>query len=251
MPRLGSKDDALSRLTGGIGGRGPGETKIEIGKRRARERISRLEAQLRGLERQRKQRRHRRTRRGVPVVAIVGYTNAGKSTLLNTLTESEVLAEDKLFATLDTRSRRLRFPEEREVVLTDTVGFIRDLPKDLFAAFRATFEEAQDADLLLHVVDASDPAYTEHVCTTEKLLVELGLERVPRVLVYNKADRVEQDLVHALARQADGVAVSALERASLVPLLERMDAHLFRVHPEPAAVDAIDAVDAVDVGAAE
>lgn len=131
----------------------------------------------------------------MPVVAIVGYTNAGKSTLLNTLTGSEVLAEDKLFATLDTRSRRLWIPSEhgndeagREVVLVDTVGFIRDLPEDLFAAFRATFEEAADADLLLHVVDASDPAREEHIRITEGVLTELGLSDRPRLLVFNKVD---------------------------------------------------------------
>ncbi|HLM76355.1 MAG TPA: GTPase HflX, partial [Polyangiaceae bacterium] len=128
LPRLGQKDDSLSRLTGGIGGRGPGETKLEIGRRRAKERVTFLEAQLKKLSRQREQRRRRRSRHDVPIVAIVGYTNAGKSTLLNTLTGAAVLAENKLFATLDTRSRRLRFPEEREVVITNTVGFIRELP---------------------------------------------------------------------------------------------------------------------------
>ena len=143
MPRLAMKDDSLSRLTGGIGGRGPGETKLEIGRRRAKERVAHLEAALRKLSRRREQRRRKRTREGVPTVAIVGYTNAGKSTLLNTLTGASVLAEDKLFATLDTRSRHLKVGwagyGDREVVITDTVGFIKDLPQDLFAAFRATF----------------------------------------------------------------------------------------------------------------
>ncbi|HEY8430002.1 MAG TPA: GTPase HflX [Sandaracinaceae bacterium] len=227
LPRLGQKDDALSRLTGGIGGRGPGETKLEIGKRRARERITHLEAELRRLEKQRKQRRARRARRGVPIVAIVGYTNAGKSTLLNTLTDSQVLAEDKLFATLDTRSRRIRFPREREVVITDTVGFIRDLPKDLFAAFRATFEEAQDADLLLHVVDASDPSLSDHIVTTEKVLGDLELARVPRLLVFNKADLLPDGEAARMAAVRGGIAVSALDRESLVPLLLAMEERLF------------------------
>lgn len=227
LPRLGSKDDSLSRLTGGIGGRGPGETKLEIGRRRARERIQRLSAQLRKLGKQRKQRRSRRARRGVPIVSIVGYTNAGKSTLLNTLTESEVLAEDKLFATLDTRSRRIRFPREREVVITDTVGFIRDLPKELFAAFRATFEEAQDADLLLHVVDVSDPALSDHMRTTEEILGKLDLVSVPRLLVFNKADVLPAGEASRVASTRDGIAVSALDRESLKPLLREIEARLY------------------------
>ncbi len=227
LPRLGQKDDALSRLTGGIGGRGPGETKLEIGKRRARERVTRLEAELRKLGKQRKQRRARRARRGVPIVSIVGYTNAGKSTLLNTLTDSQVLAEDKLFATLDTRSRRIRFPREREVVITDTVGFIRDLPKDLFAAFRATFEEAQDADLLLHVIDASDRSLSDHMATTEKVLGELDLAHVPRLLVFNKADLLPEGEAERVAAGRGGVAVSALRRETLVPLLHAIEERLF------------------------
>ncbi len=172
----------------------------------------------------------------MPVVAVVGYTNAGKSTLLNALTDSEVLAEDKLFATLDTRSRRIRFPEEREVVITDTVGFIRDLPKDLFDAFRATFEEAQDADLLLHVVDVSDAAFDEHMETTEELLVKLGLERTPRLLVCNKADLVERGHALAIAQVRDGVAVSALDRESLRPLLARMEQMLFEARSDTPPV---------------
>lgn len=227
LPRLGQKDDSLSRLTGGIGGRGPGETKLEIGRRRARERVTILEDRLAKLEKQRRQRRAKRRRQDVPIVSIVGYTNAGKSTLLNTLTESEVLAENKLFATLDTRSRRLRFPNEREVVITDTVGFIRDLPKDLFAAFRATFEEAADADLLLHVIDAADPDREQQIATTEKLLQELDLAHLPRLLVYNKSDLVDpsdrERLVHG---RSDSLLISALERETTRALLERIATEL-------------------------
>jgi GTP-binding protein HflX len=227
MPRLGQKDDSLSRLTGGIGGRGPGETKLEIGRRRAKDRISHLEHQLKKLGKQRVQRRRKRTREGIPTVAVVGYTNAGKSTLLNTLTGADVLAEDRLFATLDTRSRVLRCGwagwGEREVVITDTVGFIRNLPRDLFAAFRATFEEAADADLLLHVVDASDPAQDDHIRTVLQLLEELELLEIPRMLVFNKIDLCEPADLRMIERHHPGAAlVSALRRETTRPLIERI-----------------------------
>jgi GTP-binding protein HflX len=241
LPRLGQKDDSLSRLTGGIGGRGPGETKLEIGRRRAKERVTHLQAQLKQLTKQRKQRRGRRTRGAVPTVAIVGYTNAGKSTLLNTLTGADVLTEDKLFATLDTRSRHLRVGWAgyggREVIVTDTVGFIRDLPKDLFAAFRATFEEAADADLILHVVDASDAARELHIHTTEELLQELGLDAIPRILVYNKSDLLERGVGQRMVRsQPDAILLSAPSRETTRGLIEAIATQLARRWEEAASV---------------
>jgi GTP-binding protein HflX len=236
MPRLVMKDDSLSRLTGGIGGRGPGETKLEIGRRRAKERVSHLEAQLARLGQQRAERRRRRSASDVPTVAIVGYTNAGKSTLLNALTGAGVLAEDKLFATLDTRSRRTRLPSGRDVVFTDTVGFIRDLPKDLFAAFRATFEEATSADLIVHVVDAADPSRGDHIEATERLLETLGIDDIPRLVVYNKLDALDDLARRAAEREArGGVAVAATDRATLPALLARIDAELDAIDAAHAA----------------
>jgi GTP-binding protein HflX len=222
LPRLGQKDDSLSRLTGGIGGRGPGETKIEIGRRRAHERIHRLERQLKEQAKQRSERRRRRNSDDVPVIAIVGYTNAGKSTLMNTLTNAGVVAENKLFATLDTRSRRLYLPLGNTVILSDTVGFIRDMPRDLFSAFRATFEEAADANLLLELVDASDEEESSHRKETDKLIEELDLGHVPRLRVYNKADRLEPEALEALGYEADSLVISALEPDSVKPLLEEL-----------------------------
>ena len=222
LPRLGTRDDSLSRLTGGIGGRGPGETKLEIGKRRARERVAYLETRLRELQKRRDQQRKRRDQGTSPLVAIVGYTNAGKSTLLNALTGSDVLVENKLFATLDTRSRRMPIDLGEEIVLTDTVGFIRDLPRELFSAFKATFEEASAADLLLHVVDAADPAHEEQINTTVELLRELDLLALPRLIVLNKADLLDPEEAENIARRYGGVAVSATQRESLRALVARM-----------------------------
>jgi GTP-binding protein HflX len=219
LPRLVEKNTMMSRLTGGIGGRGPGETKLEINRRRARDRINLLEQRLHALADDRRLRRKQRGRRELPTIAICGYTNAGKSTLLNALTQGDALAADKLFATLDPISRRLRFPREREVIITDTVGFIRDLPEELVAAFRATLEEMADADLLVHVVDASDPDRDAQIRAVEGILADLGLglSDKPRVLVFNKADKLDTIDADHLAR--DGFVVSALDRATLGPLL--------------------------------
>jgi GTP-binding protein HflX len=237
LPRLIEKNTMMSRLTGGIGGRGPGETKLEINRRRARERIHQLESKLKELADDRRLRRSRRGRSGIPIVAICGYTNAGKSTLLNALTEGDALAADKLFATLDPISRRLRFPEEREVVLTDTVGFIRDLPKDLVAAFRATLEEMADADLLLHVVDAADPDRDQHIGAVIQILKDLGLDEKPRLLVWNKTDRLDAtDAEHMSHHQGGGFAVSALDRSTFGPLLLAIERALWREGKEAAIV---------------
>ncbi len=222
-PRLVGRDDSLSRLAGGIGGRGPGETKLEIDRRRVRDRITALERRIRSLSASRAVRRKKRGENGLPVLSIVGYTNAGKSTLLNALTSSSVLAEDKLFATLDPTSRRLRFPRDREVIVTDTVGFLRDLPADLVAAFRATLEELGDADLLLHVADASDARLDDRVRAVDEILADLGLSEKPRLLVLNKVDRLPPGEGAALAHARDAVAVSALARDGLGDLLHRCD----------------------------
>jgi len=222
LPRLAKKQEGLSRLTGGIGGQGPGETKLEVDRRRAKDRIARVEKDLRRYAGERVLRRKRRNNREVPTIAIVGYTNAGKSTLLNRLTGADVLAENALFATLDTTSRRLRFPKEREVVLIDTVGFIRDLPEGLIHAFRATLEELGDADLLLHVVDGSDPQRERHIAAVETVLSTLEIDGLPRLLALNKCDELDDEQALAVAARLDAVAVSALSGEGMPRLVNRM-----------------------------
>jgi GTP-binding protein HflX len=228
MPRLAQRGDAsLSRLAGGIGGRCPGEQKLEVDRRRTRDRVARLERELAKLRKQREARRRRRERRELPVLSIVGYTNSGKSTLLRTLTRTEVHVEDKMFATLDPTSRRLRFPREHDVIITDTVGFIRDLPKDLVAAFRATLEEIREASLLLHVVDASAPDLERRIAAVREVLATIDGDRIPELLVFNQIDKLPAGLGDAIASRYGGVAVSALERRGLAELLQHADAMLW------------------------
>jgi GTP-binding protein HflX len=230
LPRLMSRGDSgLSRLEGGIGGRGPGEQKLEVDRRRVRDRIQALEKMLQGERTRRQQRRHRRSERDVPVVSIVGYTNAGKSTLLNVLTKSEVFVEQRMFATLDPSSRRLRLPREREIVINDTVGFIRDLPKDLLAAFRATLEEIADSDLLVHLVDMSHPRYHAQIKAVEGILEELGDADIPRMIVFNKADLVDPERrEEILEAHPDSIAIAATKREGLSELLRSVDRGLER-----------------------
>lgn len=224
LPRLSGMGTSLSRQGGGIGTRGPGETKLETDRRRSRERMARLRKELDQLRRQRAFTRSRRARRGIPMAALVGYTNAGKSTLLNNLTRSEVLAENKLFATLDPTTRRLRFPAEREIILADTVGFIRNLPKELMDAFRATLEELESADLLVHVADASHPDLLQQITSVETILEELELQHMPRILLLNKWDLLD---VPARAELADAfphaIPVSARTGDGLKRLLEVLE----------------------------
>ncbi|MBN1931480.1 MAG: GTPase HflX [Desulfobacterales bacterium] len=223
LPRLITKNTAMSRLTGGIGGRGPGETKLEINRRRVHDRIAQLEKDLVLVKKQRKQQKAKRDKRGLPIISIIGYTNAGKSTLLNTLTKSNVRAEKRLFATLDPSSRRLKFPKDMEVIITDTVGFIKDLPQDLMVAFRATLEELESADLLLHVIDISNPRFEDQIKSVEKILIDLNLYRIPAIRVLNKRDLVPKNTAEKLCRQLNGISISANDESTLMPLIEMME----------------------------
>jgi len=229
LPRLAQgQNSAFSRLAGGIGGRGPGETKLETDRRRVRDKISQLEKQVDNLSRQRQERRKHRVQKNVPIISLVGYTNAGKSTLLNTLTDSKVYAEKKMFATLDPTSRRLRLPYEQEVIINDTVGFIRDLPEALVAAFRATLEEISDSDLLVHVVDAANPNAMAQIESVEKILLELKLNEIPQIIVLNKTDLLDEDSKNALERQIEidksyeCVSISAIQPKTLKSLVEKI-----------------------------
>ncbi len=230
LPRLTGKGTAMSRLMGGIGGRGPGEMKLEIDRRRIRDRIVRLEKELKVLSEARRQRKQRRVENRIPIVSIIGYTNAGKSTLLNAMTLSSTIVEDKMFATLDTASRRLRFPREREIIITDTVGFIRDLPADLFAAFKATLEELEDADLLIHLVDMASPRYEQQIASVEKILKDLELDNKPRLLVFNKLDMMSKEEAAYMEARYNAVAISAKRPETLAPLLKTIEQSIWEAH---------------------
>ena len=198
--------------------------KLEIDRRRVRDRIVHLEKELKSIRKARQERRRTRKKRGVPVISIIGYTNAGKSTLLNGLTKSAVAAENRLFATLDPKSSRLRFPREREAVITDTVGFIRDLPEDLFAAFRATLEELEEADVFLHVVDVSNPRFERQMEAVDRIVEDLNLQRKAEIRVFNKTDLFPDNIVlENLCHRFQAIPVSALHPASFGPLLERLE----------------------------
>ncbi len=229
LPRLVvGQDSAFSRLAGGIGGRGPGETKLETDRRRVRDRIHRLEKELEAQRTRREQRRKERVRHRVPIISIVGYTNAGKSTLLNSLTSSHVLTEERMFATLDPTTRRLRLPRDQEVIINDTVGFIRDLPPDLLAAFRSTLEEIAESSLLIHLIDSANPRWHQQITSVDRILTELEFERIPRLLVFNKLDLVDSIALDAMMRQsslefgAEPLAISASDPITLPPLLHNI-----------------------------
>ncbi|HYX28512.1 MAG TPA: GTPase HflX [Pyrinomonadaceae bacterium] len=250
LPRLVlGQNSAFSRLAGGIGGRGPGETKLETDRRRVRDRIHRLDKELASHATRREQRRKGRQRHPVPTISIVGYTNAGKSTLLNALTASDVLAESRMFATLDPTTRRLRLPRERDVIINDTVGFIRDLPPDLMNAFRSTLEEIDTSHLLIHLVDAANPRWRQQIISVERILTELHVNEIPRLLVFNKADLVDPAAMDAMRRQAsiefgaDALAICARDRQSLTVLLNRIEQSLMHTaslsRPYGAALPAL------------
>jgi GTP-binding protein HflX len=211
MPRLVGAGAALSRLGGGIGTRGPGETKLETDRRRIRHRISMLGKEIEGVRQRRSQLRERRHKAAVPTVALVGYTNAGKTTLFNSLTGDAAVASDALFVTLDPLVRKVRLPDRRELLVSDTVGFIDRLPHSLVAAFRATLEEVAAADLLLHVIDASSPDRERHIAAVNSVLTEVGADRVPSVDIFNKCDRLDRAERTRLAALYPGaICVSAL-----------------------------------------
>ncbi|HLW59226.1 MAG TPA: GTPase HflX [bacterium] len=231
LPRLAGRGVVLSRLGGGIGTRGPGETKLEADRRRIRARITDLNREIAAMRQHRRLQRQVRHDAALPLVALIGYTNAGKSSLLNSLTEAGVMTADKLFATLDPTVRKARLPNHRPVLLVDTVGFIQKLPHDLVAAFRATLEEVADADLLVHVIDGAHPRWAEQMAAVEDVLVQLGAAETPRVNAINKQDRITREVLRDIqAEIPDAVPISALHRVGLVNLLRRISQRL----PDPA-----------------
>ncbi len=228
LPHLVGMGDALSRLAGGIGTRGPGESKLEMDRRRAQTRISILTKRLKVIERSRQESRKARINSGVPTVSIVGYTNAGKSTLLNALTNSNIYADQRAFATLSTYSRRVRFPEDREVIITDTVGFIRNMPPNLLGAFKSTINEIADSDLYIHLVDGSSPNYLQAMESVNTVLHDLGIADTTTLIVFNKMDLVDENQRCAISEShPDALAISSLDRQTFNTMLEHIYYHLF------------------------
>ena len=228
LPRIMGKGLMLSRLGGGIGTRGPGETKLEVDRRRIRDRIAFIKEQIEKVKSVRSLHRAGRKKNNVFEVSLVGYTNAGKSTLLNTLTDSDIYAQDQLFATLDPTTRQLTLPNKQEIILTDTVGFIQRLPHQLIAAFRSTLEVVTEADLLVHVIDVSHELYKEQAAAVHEVLKEIGAETKPVITVYNKIDKLppESMLAERLAQEEDTVCISAVKRLNLEALQQQIEKHL-------------------------
>lgn len=238
LPRLSTRDDALSRLTGGIGARGPGETKLEVDRRRIQDRLAKLADRLKKVGQERHQRRARRRKKDLPVLSLVGYTNVGKSTLLNALTHSQIVAEDKLFATLDPTSRRLKFPRDMEVIITDTVGFIRSLPDELLQAFKSTLEELGEADILIHVIDISNPVFSKQMKVVDDLLHELELDTIPCLKLFNKIDLVDPEFVEKQVEIYGAVPISALRSDSFGPFFERARQMVLKKWDDPSLITA-------------
>ncbi|OPY80972.1 MAG: GTPase HflX [Syntrophorhabdus sp. PtaU1.Bin153] len=231
LPRLAETDIAFSRLTGGIGARGPGETKLEVDKRRIRDRIALLERKLREVRKVREKKREKRRLSGIPIVSIIGYTNSGKSTLLNLLTKSRVEVEDKPFSTLNPTTRLIKYPERKNIIITDTVGFIKDLPQVLLRAFIATLEELDDAHLLLHLVDVSSPDFEERILTVEAILSALNLGQKKRLVVFNKIDKIEGSFLKHIEDRYRAVSISSLKKTGIERLMEAIEAKLAQDGP--------------------
>jgi GTP-binding protein HflX len=224
LPRLTGRGVELSQLGGGIGTRGPGEKKLEEQRRRLRKQIELHEKQIEELSRRREHTRKQRRETGMPTVTLIGYTNVGKSTLFNALTRSSVLVENKLFSTLNPTTRKLMLPSGREILITDTVGFIRDLPKELVNAFRATLEELGGASLLVHVADSSDPLVEDRIESVEKILRTTGYDSIPRLIVFNKIDSASPQVgVEGLKKIYKAPLISAINKKTLADFLERLD----------------------------